>query len=144
MRIQKFSLYLLQFTFGWFFLYTGITKVLDPSWTSAGYLNNAQTFSGFYHFLARPEIVNITDFINEWGLTLLGISLLTGILVRWSSYFGILLMMLYFFPILDFPLVGKHSYLVDEHIIYASVLLLFATLNPRQFWGIGNWFRQST
>jgi thiosulfate dehydrogenase (quinone) large subunit len=138
MRIQKISLYLLQFAFGWLFLYSGITKVLDPLWTSAGYLNNAKTFSGFYHFLARPENISVIDFINEWGLTILGISLLTGIFVRWSSLLGAVLMILYYLPILDFPNVGERAYLVDEHIIYALLLLLFATLDSGQFWKIGN------
>lgn len=114
----------MQVSLGWLFFYAGITKILNPEWTSKGYLENAQTFSGFYKFLASPSILPFTDFLNEWGLALIGIAILTGIMVRWAGYAGALLMLLYYFPVLNFPHVGEHSYIVDDHIIYAIAFLM--------------------
>src|SRR3989304_449706 len=98
-KFEKISLFLLRVGLGWFFFYAGITKVLDPSWSAAGYLQNAKTFSGFFAWFASPGILPVTNFLNEWGLTILGASLILGIFVRFSSGLGIILMLLYFAPI---------------------------------------------
>ena len=124
---------------GWLMFYAGITKVLDPAWSAEGYLKGAKTFAWFYQWLLSPQILPIINFINEWGLTLLGISLILGIFVRLSSLLGAVLMLLYYLPILDFPYPNPHSFLVDEHIIYIFVLLLFASLKAGRVWGLENW-----
>ena len=138
-QFQKISLFLLRLSMGWLFFYAGITKVLNPAWSAAGYLKGAKTFVEFYQWLASPGILPIVDFVNEWGLVLLGLSLIFGVFVRLSSILGAVLMLLYYLPILDFPYPNPHSYLVDEHIIYALVLLLFASLRAGRVWGLENW-----
>jgi len=136
--LQKFSLVSLRITLGWMFFYAGITKVLNPAWSAAGYLTSAKTFAGFYAWLASPVMITLVNFVNEWGLTLLGVSLILGIGVRLSSTLGIVLMLLYYIPILEFPYL-EHSYLVDEHIIYALALLLLAVYRAGRVWGLENW-----
>ena len=69
----------------------------------------------------------------------MGVSLILGIFVRMSSVLGAVLMLLYYFPILEFPYVG-HSFLVDEHIIYALALIMFASLRVERLWGLENLF----
>lgn len=150
-RIQKLSLFLLRVSFGWLFLYAGITKVLDPEWTAKGYLEHASTFPGLYQWLAAPAILPIVDFLNEWGLTLIGASLLLGVFVRLSSLFAALLMLLYyvsvaemrafeFFPQITVPYIGLHSAIVDEHIIYLFALLALAAFKAGRVWGLDNKF----
>ena len=138
-QYQKLSLFLLRVAMGWFMFYAGITKVLDPTWSAAGYLQGAKTFTGFYVWLAQPAIIPIVNFVNAWGLTLLGISLIFGICVRLSSLCGIALMLLYYLPILDFPYPNPHALLVDEHILYSLVLLLFVSLRAGRVWGLESW-----
>src|SRR3989338_5455249 len=123
---QKISLFLLRISMGWLMFYAGITKILNPEWSAVGYLKGAKTFAGFYQFLTQPGILPITNFVNEWGLTLLGISLILGVFVRLSSILGAALMLLYYLPILDFPYPNAHSFIIDEHIIYATALTLLA------------------
>lgn len=119
--------------------YAGIIKVIDPAWSAAGYLKGAKMFTGFYQLLLTPNILPIVNVMNEWGLTLLGLSLIFGVFVRLSSLLGAILMLLYYFPILDFPYPNLHAYIVDEHIIYISVLLLFASFRAGRTWGLENW-----
>lgn len=119
--------------------YSGITKALDPNWSAAGYLKGAKTFVGFYHWLSRPDILPTVNFLNEWGLTLLGISLIFGVGVRLSSILGAALMLFYYFPILDFPYPNPHSFIVDEHIVYALMLLFFAAIKADRIWGFEKW-----
>lgn len=135
-RGQKIFLFTLRISLGWLMLYAGITKVLNPEWSAAGYLKGAKTFTGIYQWFSSPGIIPMTDFLNEWGLTLLGISLIFGIAVRFSSVLGGALMLLYYFPVLEFPYVGQHSFIIDEHIIYILVLILFATVRAGRVWGL--------
>ena len=138
-KFQKISLFLLRLSMGWLMFYACITKVLNPSWSAAVYLANAKTFTGFYQWLLQPNILPVINFVNEWGLTLLGVSLILGVFVRLSSVLGALLMLLYYLPILDFPYPNPHSYLVDEHIIYILVLLYFAVARAGRVYGLENW-----
>jgi thiosulfate dehydrogenase [quinone] large subunit len=138
-QFQKTSLFLLRITLGWMYFYAGITKVLNPEWSAAGYLGGAKTFAGFYHFLTSPGMLPITNFVNEWGLTLLGVSLILGIGVRLSSTLGAAMMFLYYLPILDFPYPNAHAFIVDEHIIYISGLLLLGSLSAGRVFGLEKW-----
>jgi len=132
---QKISLFLLRVVLGWMFFYAGITKVLNPDWTAAGYLKGAKAFTGFYGWLADAGVSPLVDFANEWGLTLLGVSLVLGALVRLSSVLGMLLMVLYYLP-LGFPMPNTHAYIVDEHIIYIAALFALFAWRAGRSWGL--------
>lgn len=138
-NFSKFILTLLRIGMGWLMFYAGIVKVIDSDWTSVGYIANAKTFASFYQWLALPQNTSWVNFLNEWGLTLIGISLILGIFVRLSSIAGFLMMLLYYFPVLSFPYIAPHSYIVDEHVIYALVFLLLAALRAGRIFGLENW-----
>lgn len=133
---QKVTLFALRITLGWLFFWAGITKVLNPDFSAAGYLEGAKTFSGFYHWLASPAMLPFTNFINEWGLTLLGLALILGVFTKWASRLGALLMILYYLPILDFPYPNTHSFIVDEHIIYAVGLMVLCAFEAGKNWSV--------
>ena len=138
-QFQKVSLFALRVTLGWFMFYAGITKVLDPAWSAGGYLASAKTFPALYQWFASPGILPVVNFINEWGLTLLGVSLILGIGVRLSSLAGVVLMALYYLAILEFPNVPPHAYLVDDHIIFITALLVLAAFRAGRVWGLEKW-----
>lgn len=141
---QRLWLVCLRVTMGWMFFYAGITKVLDPKWTSEGYLKSAKFLTGFYAWLASSTMLPIVDFVNEWGLTLLGAALILGLWVKLSSRLGAILMLLYYLP-LGFPYPNAHAYIVDEHIIYLFALLLLGALQSGRIWGLEDklpWFRR--
>jgi len=132
---RHISLFFLRIALGGLFLYAGISKILDPSWTAKSFLNAAQTFHGFYTWLASPALLPVIDFVNEWALALLGLSLLLGIFVRLSSTLGAVLMLLYYFPGLSFPYL-EHGFLIDDHIIYVFALLYVGIARSGRIWGI--------
>ena len=117
-------LFLLRIAFGWLFLYSGLIKILNPNWTALEYIKNAQTLSFFYQWFSSSQNIGFVNILNEWGQLLIGLSLISGVFVRGASIGGTLLIVLYYLPILNFPLVGTHSFLVDEHIIYILVFLV--------------------
>lgn len=139
MTFERFSLLLLRLSTGWLFFYAGITKVIDLNWSAAGYLMNAKTFSGLFQWFASPEMLPLTNFLNEWGLTLIGLSLILGVFVRVSGVLGALLMLLYYFPVLNGAYPNAHSFIVDEHIIYAAALLTLAALRAGRVYGLEKW-----
>ena len=137
-RTARIILAVLRVALGWVFLYAGITKLMNPAWSAAGYLTHAQAFTGLYGWFASSANIGWVNAVNEWGLTLLGVSLILGIGVRLSSVLGIGLMALYYLP-LGFPHPSATAYIVDEHVIYASVLLLFAVLRAGRAHGLDAW-----
>lgn len=135
----KKIIFLLRISLGWIFFYSAIIKIMDPGWSAAGYLSSAKTLSDLYQWFAGPQNIAWINFLNKWGQLLIGVSLISGFLVRFSSYWGILLMLLYYLPVLNFPYVGKTGLLVDEHIIYILLFVLFIKTNAGKFWGGDNY-----
>ena len=110
---------------------------MDPAWSAAGYLNNASTFPGLYHWFASPQNLGLVNMLNEWGLTLIGAALILGVLVQWASIGGILMMLLYYFPVLQFPYVPSgHAFIVDDHIIFILVLAVLAKYEAGKSYGL--------
>lgn len=133
---KKLSLFLLRVALGGLFFYAGVTKIMNPDWSAAGYISSAKMFAPFYQWLASSSIIGWVNLLNEWGLTILGAALILGLFVRWAAIGGIIMMLLYYFVILQFPYVGEHSYIVDEHIVYSLVLLYFIGAKESSSWGI--------
>ena len=140
-KYQKISLFLLRVGLGWMYFYAGITKVLNPAWSAEGYLKGAKAFTGLYQIFLQPSILPIINFVNEWGLTLLGVSLILGIFVRISSTFGIVLMLLYYIP-LGFPHPSATAYIVDQHIIFILGLFILASFHAGRVMGLEGMFKK--
>jgi len=117
-----YSLVSLRLIMGWTFFYAGITKVLDPSWSAEDFLLHAipegNPFGGVWATMAG-EWLWLIDPLNQWGLTLVGLALILGIAVRWSAFWGAVMMLFYWAASL--PL--SHAIVIDDHVVYA--LLLF-------------------
>ena len=93
---MKSIITIIRLAVGWHFLYEGLTKLVSASWSAESYLNSTSgAFSGFYQWLAAsPARLQIIDILNIWGLILIGLALCVGLLIRWASVSGILLLAL--------------------------------------------------
>lgn len=145
--MKKYLHYLftgLRILVGWHFLYEGIIKLMTPGWSSKLYLmGSSWIFSDLFHSMSEsPGIVNVVDFLNIWGLILIGFSLFIGLAVRWSSIAGAILLLFYF---IAYPPISGHtfgataegSYLwVNKNLIELALLILFAALPSDFFFGI--------
>ena len=135
-NFKKLSILFLRLGLGFLFFWAGWTKVIDPKWSAAGYLVGAQTFKSLFTWFASPEVLPIINFLNEWGLTLIGAALILGISVRLASFFGLAMMILYYLPI--FP--PAHGW-IDDHVIYSLILLMFMTTGAGEWYSLGKWFQ---
>jgi thiosulfate dehydrogenase [quinone] large subunit len=95
---QAFMLVTLRLLLGWYFIYEGIVKITNPDWSSFGYLMDSQgPFAGIFHSMAaKANVVAVVDWLNKWGLTLIGLGLMLGFLTQYALFFGMLLLIMYY------------------------------------------------
>jgi len=139
----KIFITILRMAIGWHFLYEGVSKILIKDWTSFSYLaNTTGPFSGFYHWLASSDaLLQVVDILNVYGLLLIGLALVTGLLSRIASIAGVMLLTLYYFAYPPFgdSLLGSdeaHLFIIDRNFIEAAALLVLIFLNETGY-GIG-------
>lgn len=143
-KFAGLTMFLLRIAMGWVFLYSGITKLQNPEWSAKGYLLSAKTFSSFYAMLANnPQYLEWVNFLNVWGQIIIGAMLILGLGVFLAALAGFVMMILYYFPVLEFPMIGANSYLVDEHIIYALAFLVFIGFSAGGYWGLDGYIWKS-
>ncbi len=143
-NLQKSILALLRIVIGWHFLYEGVSKLLIPGWTSAGYLENSRwIFSGFFHWIAaNPTVLAIVDFINIWGLILVGLCLMLGLFTNAAAWMGIGLLALYYvanppFVGIDFGLPAEGNYvIVNKNLVEIFALLAIVFFPAGWQWGL--------
>jgi uncharacterized membrane protein YphA (DoxX/SURF4 family) len=97
--------------------------------------------SGFFHWLiSNNTTLQIVDFLNIWGLLIIGLFLFIGFLPRAASIGGAFLLLLYY--IANPPFVystvptQSHFYIINYNLIEAFVLIVIASLNGEQLFGI--------
>jgi thiosulfate dehydrogenase [quinone] large subunit len=112
--LQLSILVILRIAIGWHFLYEGLTKILNPNWSSIGYLMDSKGFmSGLFHSMATNANVLLTiDFLNKWGLVLIGIGLILGSFTRIAAYCGMVLLAMYYLS--HPPFIGANYALPTE------------------------------
>lgn len=95
---QLWSLVILRVAIGWHFMYEGITKLLNPNWSSMGYLMDSKgLFGGMFQAMAgNAGVLNVMDFLNVWGLVLIGAGLIVGLFTRVAAISGIVLLAFYY------------------------------------------------
>jgi len=95
---QLTALVILRVVIGWHFLYEGIVKVLNPYWSSAGFFLEVKgIFKGLAtSIVANPGALSFVDFVNKWGLILIGLGLIAGCLTRIASISGMVILFLYY------------------------------------------------
>jgi thiosulfate dehydrogenase [quinone] large subunit len=136
-QAQLTVLVIFRLLIGWHFLYEGIAKLLNPYWSSAGYLLEAKgIFSGLAtSIVSSPATLKIVDFLNVWGLIAIGATLIAGVLTQASSIAGIVLLLLYYIfnpPFLGYTYANpaEGSYLIINKVMIEMWALLVLFLFP--------------
>lgn len=141
-RFQTATMVALRMLIGWHFLYEGLAKLTNPYWTAAGYLADSQGLFGplFVRLAASPTAVTIIDYANAWGLTLIGVGLLFGLLARPAAIAGIAVLGLYYlaappFPGLSYGMPAEGSYLIVNKVLIelAAMVVLLAFPTSRRY-----------
>jgi thiosulfate dehydrogenase [quinone] large subunit len=139
----------LRIALGWMFFWAFLDKMFglgfatqpDAAWIAggsptAGYLGHGTSglLAGLYQSLAGNPLV---DWLFMLGLLGLGLSLLLGIGVQIAGYGGVIFVLLLW----SSNLPPAQNPIIDEHIIYAIVLVGLAMVKAGQWVGLGKiWY----
>ena len=134
---------ILRIMIGWHFLFEGFVKLLNPEWSSIGYLMDSKGFmEGLFHWMAGNKgVLNVVDFLNVWGLILVGAGLILGLFTRIAAWGGMLLLALYYlshppFITVEYALPSDGSYwLVNKTLIELFMLALLSALHAGNYLG---------
>ncbi|MFP4367361.1 MAG: DoxX family membrane protein [Bacteroidales bacterium] len=136
-RLQLTTLVILRFLVGWHLFYEGLAKLLNPSWSSFGFLSESQwVLTGFSEWvISNPNILNVADFLNIWGLIFIGAGLILGIFTRFASFAGAFLLFIYFLtnpPLIgmEYTIPSEGSYLIVNKTLIEAVALFALAIFP--------------
>lgn len=133
-KLQLSSLVVLRVLVGWFFLYEGLAKIFSPNWTAYGYLIDSKGFfSPLFTMIAENStLMAITDFLNIYGLTIVGLFLILGLFERIGYVGAAILLLLYYLshpPLLNveyiLPSEGSTLWVDKNLIMLLAVVVLY-------------------
>lgn len=141
--LHMYLLVALRVVIGWHFLYEGIVKLLTPGWSAAGYLLNSTGFlSGFFWGMAQNDaVLSLVNFLNIWGLILIGLGLFLGLFTWVAQFAGIGLLSVYYLanpPFVSNTGAGfEGSYLfVSKDFIELAALIVLSFFRTGKFLGL--------
>ena len=121
-----------------------VTTFCDKAWIgggspTSGFLEHATKgpFADFYQSLAGNGLV---DVLFMAGLLLIGLALVSGAGVKIATAGGVVLMAMMWSAVLP----PENNPVLDDHVVYALVLIGLNLSNGTQQWGLrGWWIKQS-
>jgi uncharacterized membrane protein YphA (DoxX/SURF4 family) len=139
----------LRLVIGWQLLYEGLAKLLTPDWTAAPYLLLSRGFfPDFFHWLGSSRgMLVLVNFLNTWGLILIGLALVLGVVTRFASGCGIMLLALYYLaqpPLIRtsyWAPVEGHYMVVNKTLVELLVLVVFLFVPAGALWGLDRFWR---
>jgi thiosulfate dehydrogenase [quinone] large subunit len=135
---QLILLVLLRVSIGWHLLYEGVVKIVNPDWSSFGHLMDSKgIFAEFFKSIATHQgMLRSVDYLNMYGLFLIGLGLMAGLFTQTSTICGIVLLSFYYLshpalPGIQYIIPQEGSYLLVNktliEIMALCVLLVFPT-----------------
>ena len=120
---------------------TGNIDVLcEKSWLQGG-----SPTSGFLHFATKGPFanyyqnlsgINLIDWLFMIGLLLIGLSLIFGVAMKVATISGVVLMLILYLAIIP----PENNPMLDDHVIYAILLIGILSVNNEQKWGLRAWW----
>ena len=143
-RGPMIAITLLRVVVGWHFLYEGIAKLTSATWTSAGYLRQARgPFGETFKWLAnQPNLLDNSNLITMYGLTIVGALLVLGLFTRLASLGAMGFLVLFYLA--NPPFVGyfyslpaEGSYLVvNKNLVELFALVVVLLTGSGRFAGL--------
>ncbi len=150
--VVRYTAAAIRFSLGWVFLWAFLDKVFGlghdtknaAAWIhggnpTLGFLKMGANgpFADFYHSIAGATW---TNWLFMLGLAGIGIGLILGVAMRITAAAGALMLVMMWSVVLP----PANNPFMDDHIVYALVLLLLAAIGAGRFLGLGGmWERLS-
>ena len=141
----------LRLVMAWTFLQAGLDKLLAGDWTAANFLLNAippgNPLAGFFTTLGT-DYVGLVNVLNVWGQILVGLALLVGAFVRFSAFWGAVMMLFYWLASLEGGLLDglpiAHGWVVDSHLVYAVLLFGLGAIGAGRIVGVDEYLEATS
>ncbi len=136
---------LIRILLGSIFLWAFVDKTFGLGFATASgkaWINGVSPTAGFLKFAVHGPLADFfhslagqgwVDALFMAGLLLIGLSLILGVGMHIACGMGALLMAFMFLSLLP----PANNPVIDEHVIYALLLLALATSNAGDAWGLG-------
>ena len=142
--IQRNALLVLRLLISWHILYEGIIKLMNPEWSSLGFLSQSQwILTGFSNWvISHDGVLNTVDFLNTWGLIAIGTGLILGLFTRVAAFAGAALLFTYYLnnpPFIGMENLGavEGNYLiVNKTLIEVAALVLLGVFPSSGAFGL--------
>ena len=136
---RRFAL-VFRLLMAWTFIYAASHQVWNATFSVAKFLGSTKTFHDLYAPLTAPALDPYLTFAVSNAHLAIGVSLLLGLLVRVSSLAGLLLLLMYWTAHMEWPYIENHNnFIVDYHIVYATVCLYLFFANAGHVFGLDRW-----
>ena len=137
---------LLRLLMGFIFLWAFLDKTFGLGFATPAenaWLNGGSPTTGFLTHATKGPFAEIfqslagngfIDVLFMLGLLFVGVTLILGIMVRLGALAGATMLILMYTAGFLPP---EHNPFVDDHIIYAIIMLVFISSNAGSYWGLG-------
>jgi thiosulfate dehydrogenase [quinone] large subunit len=141
----------LRIAMGWLFLWPFFDKLFGLGFATEpanAWIRGGSPTYGFLNFGTSGPLATIfqslagnpiVDFLFMMGLLLIGLSLILGIGVRVAGFAGAVLVMLMWLASLP----PANNPVMDEHVVYAVLLVGLALVRAGQWFGLGSRFSRA-
>ena len=138
-------IFIFRMLMAWTFIYAASHQAFIADFTIVGFLSHTKTFHDVFAVFTAPAIAPVVSIMVAWGHLLIGLSLLFGLMVRVSTLFGIALLLMYWTAHMDWPFIeNKNNFIVDYHIVYATVMGYLFARHAGHVWGLDAWLEKTT
>lgn len=149
-RTVRFTAAALRLSLGWVFLWAFLDKTFGlghetahgDAWIRGGSPTNGflafaakGPFESFYHSIAGAAWA---DWMFMLGLLGIGVALMLGVTMRLAAAAGVVMLVLMWSVVLP----PENNLFMDDHLIYALVLVLLAAAGAGRVFGLGRWWEQ--
>ena len=143
---------LLRLGMGWIFFWAFIDKVFGLGFATASgkaWLDGVSPTFGFLKFATHGPLVGmyqamaglpIVDWLFMMGCLGIGLAFLLGIGMRIACVSGVLM---YIFMYTAGFMPPVHNPFLDEHIMFALLMIGLTMINSGQWLGFGRWWRET-
>lgn len=140
---------ILRLCMGWLFLWPFFDKVFGLGFATAagkGWIDGGSPTFGFLNFAVKGPFAEfyqgvaghpVVDWLFMLGLLFIGVAFLLGIAVKLAGYYAVLMFLLMYTAGFIWP---EHNPFLDEHLVYAIVVLGLTFVNSGHWLGLGKWW----
>lgn len=151
---------IVRMALGWVFLWAFLDKAFSLGFATgraedgsidffgdAAWINGGSPTEGFLSFATKGPFQSAfeglagqawVDWIFMLGLLGIGVGLILGVAMRLSAFAGAVMLVLMYLAGFVWP---EHNPFMDDHLVYALVLIGLVFVNADRTWGLGDRWR---